>query len=133
MAKIKRKVKMNAQEFINWAWDHPEKVKGKAFTSIGCIEPSEIFFSVDGCGINTEDVLKNDIFEVEVEDEITKKTVIPQLLKIFRYDVDELNASVFDNCSIERAEAESQFKAISYHILDTDGSMTLIWENGAFV
>ena len=70
---------------------------------------------------------------MEVEDEITKKTVIPQLLKIFRYDVDELNASVFDNCSIERAEAESQFKAISYYILNTDGSMTLIWNNGEFV
>lgn len=67
-------------------------------------------------------------FTVEIEEEITKETEIPKLVSINRNNLNEVNINF--NCSIGQFLDRSDY---NYYILNDDGTMTLIWKDGAMV
>lgn len=70
----------------------------------------------------------NETFTVELEEEITKETEIPKLVSINRNNLNEVNINF--NCSIGQFLDRNDH---NYYILNDDGTMTLIWKDGAMV
>ena len=132
MPTIKRKVKMNLPQLIEWGWDNPEQIKGKYFKS----NVKDVFgnysivqFSVDSFGFKTDEIRRNDTFTVEVEERIDEDTEITALVELssrgllgkttlYRYH--SIN-DVIDN------------QSVAFYILNDDQTMDLIWKNGRLV
>lgn len=124
MAKIKRKVEMTLPELIEWAWEN--EVSDKAFYSN--LDGGSVYFDkIQNLSIEHE-IAINETFTVEIEEEITKETEIPKLVSINRNNLNEVNINF--NCSIRQFLDRSDY---NYYILNDDGTMTLIWKDGAMV
>lgn len=127
MAKIKRKVEMTLPELIEWAWEN--EVSDKAFYSN--LDGGSVYFDkIQNLSIEHE-IAINETFTVEVEEEIDEDTVFPVLVKTLKNVVEETKVVTYYNASIEFSKSKNE--TISYHILNDDGTMTLIWKNGAMV
>lgn len=124
MAKIKRNVEMTLPELIEWAWEN--EVSDKAFYSN--LDGGSVYFDkIQNLSIEHE-IAINETFTVEIEEEITKETEIPKLVSINRNNLNEVNINF--NCSIVQFLDKSDY---NYYILNDDGTMTLIWKDGAMV
>ncbi|MDK9859258.1 hypothetical protein P1A29_02230 [Staphylococcus equorum] len=138
--KIKTKKKMNLPQLIEWAYHEgsdirDEKIKSESmtvtFSEIGTphIETKFHFLQVD------------ELFTVEVEEEITEDTVIPKMIRIYEKDCleDSLGyqrISIVENFSIgfELNRARSRREEIkTIHIVNEDYTHTLIWRDGKLV
>lgn len=127
MAKIKRKVEMTLPELIEWAWEN--EVSDKAFYSN--LDGGSVYFDkIQNLSIEHE-IAINETFTVEIEEEIDEDTVFPVLVKTLKNVVEETKVVTYYNASIEFSKSKNE--TISYHILNDDGTMTLIWKNGAMV
>lgn len=127
MAKIKRKVEMTLPELIEWAWEN--EVSDKAFYSN--LDGGSVYFDkIQNLSIEHE-IAINETFTVEIEEEITEDTVFPVLVKVIENVVKGIKVISFYNASIN--SSKSQNETLSYHILNNDGTMTLIWKDGAMV
>lgn len=127
MAKIKRKVEMTLPELIEWAWEN--EVSDKAFYSN--LDGGSVYFDkIQNLSIEHE-IAINETFTVEIEEEIDEDTVFPVLVKILKNVVEETKVVTYYNASIEFSKSKNE--TISYHILNDDGTMTLIWKDGAMV
>jgi hypothetical protein len=83
MVKIKREVKKNLPQLIEWGFDNPELVKGRAYN----IDDENVRFApyvsflADGTGVRVPCTITQDnTFTVEEEIEIDEDTVIPRLI-----------------------------------------------------
>ena len=128
MAKIKRKVEMTPKEFLKHLLEQEETevvLDGYTFNY------NEEHYSFDP-EITANEVISYDphsgTFTVEIEEEITKETEIPKLVSINRNNLNEVNINF--NCSIGQFLDRSDY---NYYILNDDGTMTLIWKDGAMV
>ena len=121
MVKIKRKVEMTLPELIEWAWKND--VNKRTFTSSN---NTSVSFSKYGGFVSTiKYVFKDETFTVEVEEEITEETEIPEMLEIFQ---DNDGTQWFGN-SIEQVKDD-----FSREFWLKDGNtMTLIWKDGELV
>lgn len=127
MAKIKRKVEMTLPELIEWAWEN--EVSDKAFYSN--IDGGSVYFDkIQNLSIEHE-IAINETFTVEIEEEITEDTVFPVLVKVIENVVKGIKVISFYNASIN--SSKSQKETLSYYILNDDGTMILIWKDGAMV
>ncbi|MCH4385769.1 hypothetical protein [Staphylococcus haemolyticus] len=127
MAKIKRKVEMTLPELIEWAWEN--EVSDKAFYSN--LDGGSVYFDkIQNLSIEHE-IAINETFTVEIEKEIDEDTVFPVLVKTLKNVVEETKVVTYYNASIEFSKSKNE--TISYHILNDDGTMTLIWKDGAMV
>ncbi|MEN2381721.1 hypothetical protein [Staphylococcus warneri] len=124
MVKIKRKVEMTLPELIQWGWD--TDIKEKAFYNN--VDGGSVYFDkVQNVSIEHE-TAKNETFTVEVEEEITEETKVPKLISIDRDTQNEININF--NCSIKQLVDRDDY---NYYYLNDDGTMTLIWKDGAMV
>lgn len=111
---IKRKVEMNLPQLIEWAIKKDIK--------------DEKFYSKNGCHISIDfrghvflwDIRLNETFTVEVEEEITEYTQIPNLRHLTKYGF----TKVTHTRSIKEAKSDN---SVAFYILDDDLTMTLIW------
>ncbi|MBK3922923.1 hypothetical protein [Staphylococcus haemolyticus] len=127
MAKIKRKVEMTLPELIEWGWEN--EVSDKAFYSN--LDGGSVYFDkIQNLSIEHE-IAINETFTVEIEEEIDEDTVFPVLVKTLKDVVEETKVVTYYNASIEFSKSKNE--TISYHILNDDGTMTLIWKDGAMV
>ena len=127
MTKIKRKVEMTLPELIEWAWEN--EVSDKAFYSN--LDGGSVYFDkIQNLSIEHE-IAINETFTVEIEEEIDEDTVFPVLVKTLKNVVEETKVVTYYNASIEFSKSKNE--TISYHILNDDGTMTLIWKDGAMV
>lgn len=127
MGKIKRKVEMTLPELIEWAWEN--EVSDKAFYSN--LDGGSVYFDkIQNLSIEHE-IAINETFTVEIEKEIDEDTVFPVLVKTLKNVVEETKVVTYYNASIEFSKSKNE--TISYHILNDDGTMTLIWKDGAMV
>ncbi|WP_085055815.1 hypothetical protein [Staphylococcus haemolyticus] len=127
MAKIKRKLEMTLPELIEWAWEN--EVSDKAFYSN--LDGGSVYFDkIQNLSIEHE-IAINETFTVEIEKEIDEDTVFPVLVKTLKNVVEETKVVTYYNASIEFSKSKNE--TISYHILNDDGTMTLIWKDGAMV
>ena len=132
---IKRKVQKNLPQLIKWV------IENKKF---GCTYISNNFNKVyvtdDGI-IEFSGLFYGDTFTVEVEEEITKDTVIPKLMTTFRkiclkngtgYQRVRIDENYSIKLMLNKAEAHSE-PVETLHIVNDDGTHTLVWRNGKMV
>lgn len=135
MVKIKRKVEMTLTELIEWAWKN--NLEGKTFYSN--INGGYVYFDIGQTLSIEHSIDKDETFTVEVEEEITKETELPKYLEIYAHKslgYGDENISIGKNQSIKEILKENKkystiTKAI--HLINDDGTHTLIWKDGELV
>ncbi|EGQ2900047.1 hypothetical protein I0566_001425 [Staphylococcus pseudintermedius] len=129
--KTKTKKEMNLHELIQWAWEND--VKGKTFKSNRGKKVK--FYSIGGFNV-MEPIWGHDIFNVEVEEEITEETEIPVLVELFMSGLDEI-IHTYHRTSIGEAIGEvhkgAEALPTAFYMLNDDMTMTLIWKDGELV
>ncbi|MCE5604001.1 hypothetical protein JL804_05785 [Staphylococcus pseudintermedius] len=130
--KIKVKKEMNLLELIEYIKKNEiaDKVffdnKGKGKVVVG-----------DDRYLYMTDLNLTDTFTVEVEEEITKETVIPLLLELCEYRDGSLISGLIRECSTKEALYNNEIMGFTTHALyifnNDDKSMTLIWRDGELV
>nr|DAL43018.1 MAG TPA_asm: hypothetical protein [Caudoviricetes sp.] len=130
MAKIKRKVEMTLPELIEWGFKN--NIRNREFV---CNQASykSVIFNLNGWSEFSGEYsyLPQDIFTVEIEEEITEDTIFPSLLKIFEKEDNKTSACVYRDTSI--SSSESKNRTLTYYLINNDGTLTLIWKDGELV
>ncbi|AKS74176.1 hypothetical protein RN70_09830 [Staphylococcus schleiferi] len=128
--KIKTKKEMNLHELIKWAWENDIKNKDFSGNQAGVVEitSSGFFKTYSLVGLD-------ELFTVEVEEEITEKTVIPRLIEVYEKGSGILTAEVYKNRSFRHILEIDAFRVDikAFYMLNDDMTMTLIWKDGEMV
>ena len=120
MVKIKKKVEMTLPELIEWAWKNG--VKEKAFYSN--IDRGSVYFDMVQTVSIEYSIVVDETFTVEVEEEVTEETKIPEMLEIF------VNGGVK---RVEKSINELKDDFSKEFWLKDGDTMTLIWNDGELV
>ncbi|AFM73821.1 hypothetical protein PZL24_05445 [Staphylococcus epidermidis] len=127
MVKIKQKKKMTLPELIQWGWKN--RITEKAFYSN--LDGGSVYFDkLQNVSIEHETAI-DETFTIEVEEEITEDTIFPLLLKIYETRDNATEASIYRSTSIHISETST--RTIAYYLINNDGTLILIWENGKLV
>lgn len=121
MVKIKKKVEMTLPELIEWAWKNG--VKEKAFYSN--IDRGSVYFDMVQTVSIEYSIVVDETFTVEVEEEVTEETKIPEMLEIF------VNGGGVKRVEKSINELKDDFSK-EFWLKDGD-TMTLIWIDGELV
>ena len=130
MMKIKTKKEMNLPQLIEWAWYN--NIENRIFVAS---EGGAVKFVSKG-GFKTLMIVESDeTFTVEVEEEITKDTVIPNLIETYKNGLGNLSVEVYKNKTIRHILEIDAFRVDikAFYILNDDLTMTLIWKDGEMV
>ncbi|SUK33359.1 PVL orf 52-like protein [Staphylococcus aureus] len=130
MMKIKVKKTMTLSELIEWAWENPELSNNKKFFArSNYLSGSVKFFPGLSRTITTNNIMFDDEFEVEVEEEITEETKFDRLFEVFEVSEGEYNPTSNRNTSINESLNDDRcFPIKAFYILNDDLTMTLIWK-----
>ncbi|MDS3949966.1 hypothetical protein [Staphylococcus epidermidis] len=124
MVKIKRKVEMTLPELIDWGFKNG--IKNKEFVS-NIADFKSVVFDLTGWAEFSDDYayLPEDNFTVEIEEEVTEETKIPEMLEIFVNDggVKRVEKSI--------NELKDDFSKEFW--LKDGNTMTLIWKDDELV
>ncbi|MFZ7905769.1 hypothetical protein [Staphylococcus hominis] len=124
MVKIKRKVEMTLPELIEWGYKN--EIKDKYFVSNQANHRLVTFDSIGWVDFSNDYYYPpRDTYTVEIEEEITEETEIPEMLEIFQ---DNDGTQWFGN-SIEQLKDDFSRE---FWLKDGD-TMTLIWKDGELV
>ena len=139
--KIVTKKQLNLSQLIEWVWENEIKntmcrrSNRREFEYIWVNENSDIEF-------NEEMVFKkDDIFEFKIEEEITEDTVIPKLLTTFKkiylkddfgYQRVRIDEDFKIQLMLNKAEAHGE-KIETLHMVNDDGTHTLLWRDGELI
>ncbi|MGX0222392.1 hypothetical protein ACUXP2_000370 [Staphylococcus haemolyticus] len=135
MAKIKRKVEMTPKEFLKHLLEQEEtEVELYDYT----FDYNEEHYSFDPKIIANEVISYNPhsgTFTVEIEEEIDEDTVLPMFIEIFTGVDDEIFIDYHENENIKEVLEinSSRAKTKTFNLINNDGTMTLIWKDGAMV
>lgn len=135
MVKIKRKVEMTLPELVEWAWKND--VKEKAFYSN--VDGGSVYFDMVQTVSVEHSIDKDETFTVEIEEEITEDTKLPKFLEIFAYKnlgYGDENSLIEENKSIKEILEENEERLLitkAIHLVNNDGTHTLIWKDGELV
>jgi len=121
MVKIKKKVEMTLPELIEWAWKNG--VKEKVFYSN--IDRGSVYFDMVQTVSIEYSIVVDETFTVEVEEEVTEETKIPEMLEIF------VNGGGVKRVEKSINELKDDFSK-EFWLKDGD-TMTLIWKDGELV
>ncbi|MBU0437009.1 hypothetical protein [Staphylococcus succinus] len=129
--KIKTKKQLNLPQLIEWGFDNPKEVESKVFESDNIDyfwNTANVQFSNDGCGVRvSSSVSVDDLFTVEVEEEITEDTRLDKLVVRYRND----DIYIFPQERINDFKNDSSI--VAFYIPNDDLTMTLIWRDGKLV
>lgn len=124
MVKIKRKVEMTLPKLIEWGLENG--IKSKRFASNRLNTKYVGFDSLGGvCFNGLYSYLQQDTFTVEVEEEITGETILPEVV-VFYVDGDGTQYS-------QRSINELKDSLSKEFWLKDGDTMTLIWKDGELV
>ncbi|WP_426443902.1 hypothetical protein [Staphylococcus xylosus] len=138
MVKIKSKKQMNLPQLIEWAMEN--EIKDKMFLTknsycVGFDRHGYIYFN------SQKTIPPNQTFTVEVEEELTEDTVIPKLLTTFetinvknkvRYQRVRIDENYTIKLMLNITEVHRE-PVETLHIVNDDGTHTLIWRDGKLV
>ncbi|PCF80933.1 hypothetical protein B4W74_04530 [Staphylococcus intermedius] len=129
--KIKVKKEINLHQLIQWAQDN--NVKGETFTSN---YGRKVKFYSDGSFNTLELIFRYDLFTVEVEEEITERTVIPLLLEVYEYEgelvfLPQKRSTI--KSLLEESDLEENITTKTLYLINDDGTLTLVWKDGELV
>ena len=138
MPTIKRKVEMNLPQLIEYAWDNDIKneifIADKQLINIEFDDTGDVLIYGNGS-------IKTAKFSIEVEEEITEDTVIPRLLTTFKkiylkddfgYQRVRIDEDFKIQLMLNKAEAHRE-KIETLHMVNDDGTHTLLWRDGRLV
>ena len=126
MPTIKRKVEMNLPQFIAWAVDN--HITG-SFYANNRVNAKRIRFEFGRIVSSHGELRSHDTFTVEVEEEITLTTPLPDMLHVWKTGILGTEIKEVENKSIA-----SQYTVCSTEFwLKQDDEMTLIWRDGKLV
>ena len=139
--KIKQEKKFTLPQLIEWAWDNPKSSRNKRFVSENKdflhINQYVIFNEVGYAEIeNSYCYGRNDLFTVEVEEEIDEDTKIPKMVEIYLDNERDIPYSqIHYNQTINQAINTQEYgsKTLAFHKFNDDDTLTLIWRNGKLV
>ncbi|HGO3650046.1 TPA: hypothetical protein ACK031_002506 [Staphylococcus aureus] len=133
--KIKVKKTMTLSELIEWAWENPELSNNKKFFArSNYLSGSVKFFPGLSRTITTNNIMFDDEFEVEVEEEITEETKFDRLFEVFEVSEGAYSPTSNRNTSINESLNDDRcFPIKAFYILNDDLTMTLIWKDGRLV
>lgn len=124
MVKIKTKKEMTLSGLVEYGFNNPKKIRGKIFkpkSFDSFWNPVDVRFSDDGCAVNVNGSVTNeDVYTIEIEEEITEDKTIPKMLTIYCDD----NTLIQENTSLKFL---SKTNLKSAYIMNDDETMTLIW------
>lgn len=120
---IEKKKKL--AELIQWAWD--EKQRDEHYESdLG----RNVHFNID-CSVISDPMITNqDIFTLEVEEEITEDTKIPTLMVVYDFPEEKgIYCNTYYNLSIKYIldTKNNEVNIKSFHMVNQDGTLTLLW------
>lgn len=129
--KIKTKKQLSLPQLIEWAWENPKSSRNKRFVSenksFPWVKQYVIFNEVGYAEIeNSYCYGRNDLFTVEVEEEITKDTEIQEMLLVFNNGVTHL----VENRSLNYLDTSCLKSA---YTMNDDLRLILIWRDGKLV
>lgn len=138
--KIKTKKQLNLPQLIEWAWEN--NITNQEFFCDGFKEKS-VIFNLSGWAEFSDEFSYNphDTFTVEVEEELTEDTVIPKLLTTFetinvknkvRYQRVRIDENYTIKLMLNITEVHRE-PVETLHIVNDDGTHTLIWRDGKLV
>ena len=141
MVKIKRKVEKNLPQLIEWAWEN--EIKNERFIHSDSNPPEYVWVNENSEIEFDEDMIlrKSDLFTVEAEEELTEDTVIPKLLTTFetinvknkvRYQRVRIDENYTIKLMLNITEVHRE-PVETLHIVNDDGTHTLIWRDGKLV
>ena len=124
MVKVKTKKEMTLSELVEYGFNNPKKIRGKIFkpqSFDSFWNPVDVRFSDDGCAVNVNGSVTNeDVYTIEIEEEITEDKTIPKMLTIYCDD----NTLIQENTSLKFL---SKTNLKSAYIMNDDETMALIW------
>ena len=140
MIKINAVKKMNLIELLNWAFENDVHCKSY-ITSDEDGNVSEVTFDVCGIPRFSSMVRKEDIFTVEVEEELTENTVLPSVVVVrtqyFPNNGHSVNVAKINSKSIkqviENQPNNSKFEYHSIYLMESERIGQLIWKDGELV
>ncbi|MCD8921672.1 hypothetical protein K2V69_13415 [Staphylococcus gallinarum] len=124
--KIKTKKQLNLPQLIEWAMKndmHERSFCGDRYGDAVHFDENE--------DILCDHVSLTETFTVEVEEEITEDTVLPKMLEMYRDATSNLGAEIYINQSINSVIENAE--VLTLHIVNDDGTHTLIWRDGKLV
>lgn len=137
--KIKTKKQLNLPQLIEWAMENDIKVR--VFESnpnfdgvtyrLGFDKGGDLYFE--------ESLAPTLLFTVEVEEEITEDTKIPQIIGVLQHIISKgkVAGMHYDKSVNEIIKGNynnaSEYETSTLHILNDDGTHTLIWRDGKLV
>lgn len=129
---MKMKKELNLIELIQYVWDN--NIEGRGFKTESGLE---VYFTEYGKVSVDPFVSKDDVFTVEVEEEITEDTHLSGLVAIFidGYREEILFKSFPGKCIKECIDYFESYghKPLSFHYVHDDGSLTPLWKDGVMV
>ncbi len=133
MVKIKTKKQLNLPQLLEWAWDNPKSSRNKRFVSenkeFPYVNQYVIFNEVGYAEIeNSYCYGRNDLFTVEVEEEITEDTRLEHTIEIYKVDNIEWVRSIeHNNMSISKMKDRGNIASLAFYILNDEyDTLTLI-------
>ncbi|HDG5998910.1 hypothetical protein [Staphylococcus aureus] len=132
--KIKVKKTMTLSELIEWAWENPELSNNKKFFArSNYLSGSVKFFPGLSRTITTNNIMFDDEFEVEVEEEITEETKFDRLFEVYELQEGAYMSALHTSISINERLENTFFPTKAFYILNDGLTMTLIWKDGRLV
>lgn len=132
MVKIKTKKEMTLSELVEYGFNNPKKIRGKIFkpqSFDSFWNPADVRFSDNGCAVNVNGSVTNeDVYTIEIEEEITEDTVIRKIaeLNLCGYDQHE-ELFMNENKSVKQLLSEEETNNKAFYIMNDNLTMTLIW------
>ncbi|REI04050.1 hypothetical protein DOS62_06575 [Staphylococcus felis] len=126
--KIKTKKEMTLPQLIQWAWENGIKHKEFTGSKNGIVE-------LDFRGwLRTDLIELDEIFTVDVEEEITEETVIPRIIGIYQFENGVIGSKVTHNVSIKDVLCGIEsITPLGFYMFNDDMTLTLIWKDGEMV
>lgn len=125
--KIKRKVEMNLPQLIEWLLKSGYR-NYTANSNMGNIVTLSRYGAIQ---FSLGTFFPEETFTVEVEEEITEDTVVPKMLEMSFDAYQNVVLDIQVNHSIKMVKENA--KVLTLHIINDDGTHTLIWRNGKLV
>ncbi|MDW4271895.1 hypothetical protein QI096_02880 [Staphylococcus saprophyticus] len=132
---------MTLPQLIEWAWEN--EIKNERFIHSDSNPPEYVWVNENSEIEFDEDMIlrKSDLFTVEAEEEITEDTMVPKLMTTFKktyleggigYQRVRIDENYPIKLMLNKAEAHGE-PIETLHIVNDDGTHTLIWRDGKLV
>lgn len=130
MVKIKTKKTMTLPQLVAWSMENG--ITNKWYRAVDDTEYiSEVFFNESGLPQFSSTVDKSDTFTIEINEELTEDTVLPELVELYEDTLHSSDGSkvmlVNKNTSIRRAKDVDECPTLAFYIPNDDLTLDLVW------